>query len=241
MPPRPAEARPEPPGGQDLLFAVLPALLVPLLGALIYFVAYAGEPWARAAYVLVKLYTVIWPLLATVLILRERLPRPDLRAATHWRALPLGLGFGLVVGAAAVGLTLSPLGEALSDFSPQVRAQVGRFGVLDHYLAFSLFLSLVHSGIEEFYWRWFVYGTLRRLWSRHPAAIIAGVAFASHHVVILSQYFSAGWTAILSLGVACGGYLWCLMVERQRTLMGAWASHVLVDLAILWVGYRMLF
>ena len=75
MPPRPAEARPEPPGGQDLLVAVLPALLVPLLGALIYFVAYAGEPWARAAYVLVKLYTVIWPLLATVLILRERLPR----------------------------------------------------------------------------------------------------------------------------------------------------------------------
>lgn len=241
MPPRTTETRSDPPGGQDLVFAVLPAMVVPLLGALIYFVAYADEPWARAVYTLVKIYTLVWPVLATWLVLRERLPRPNLRDARHWRAVPLGLAFGLLVGALAVGLTLSPLGEALFAFRSQVRAQVGQFGVLDHYLAFSLFLSLAHSGLEEYYWRWFVFGTLRRLWSRHPAAAIAGVAFASHHVVVLSQYFSVSWTVLLSLAVAGGGYLWCLMVERQRTLMGAWVSHVLIDLAILWIGYRMLF
>ncbi len=31
------------------------------------------------------------------------------------------------------------------------------------------------------------------------------------------------------------------MFEHQRTLTGAWISHVVVDLAILWVGYRLLF
>jgi len=239
----PGATRPEtpPPGGQDLVFAVLPAMLVPLLGSLIYFVAYSGEPWAQATYALVKLYTLGWPVLATVLILRERLPWPDLRALKHWRAAPLGLALGILAGGATLALAASPLGDSLAEFSAQVRLKVGQLGVLEHYLAFSLFLAFVHSGIEEYYWRWFVYGALRRLWSGRPAAAIASVAFASHHVVILSQYFSGLWTVALGLAVAAGGYLWCLMFERQRTLMGVWLSHVLVDLAILWVGYRMLF
>ena len=216
-------------------------MLVPFLGSLIYFVAYSGEPWARATYTLVKLYTVAWPVLATAFVLREPIPRPDLRAARHWRAVPLGLLFGGLVFGATLALSASPLGDSLAGFAEQVRLKVGQLGVLEHYLAFSLFLAFVHSAIEEYYWRWFVYGTLKRLCSRRPAAVLASLAFASHHMVILSQYFSAIWTVALSLMVAVGGYVWCLMVERQRTLMGAWLSHVLVDLAILWVGYRLLF
>ena len=70
---------------------------------------------------------------------------------------------------------------------------------------------------------------------------IASLAFASHHLVVLSEYFPPGWTALLGACVAVGGGVWCLMYERQRTLTGAWISHVVVDLAILWVGYRLLF
>jgi len=241
VPPRSTEPKASPAGGQDLVFAVLPAMFVPLLGALIYFVAYAGEPWARVTYVLVKLFTVGWPLLATLLVLRESIPWPDLRAREHWRAAPLGLAVGILAGGAGLLLMASPVGGSLTGFADHVRLKVSQLGVLEHYLAFSLFLAFVHSAIEEYYWRWFVYGILRRLMSVQPAAVLAGLAFASHHVIILSQYFSLTWAVVLGLAVAGGGYAWCLMIERQRTLMGAWLSHVLVDLAILWIGYRMLF
>lgn len=241
VPPESVEPAVSPPGGQDLLFAVLPAMLVPFLGSLIYFVAYAAEPWAPATYALVKLYTLGWPLLATVLILRQPIPWPDLSDSKHWRAAPLGLLIGVLVCGVTLALNASPIGDSLAGFTERIRMKVSQLGVMENYLAFSLFLAIVHSAIEEYYWRWFVFGTLRQLWSFRPAAAIAGVAFASHHVVILSQYFSVIWTVILGLMVAAGGYLWCLLVERQRTLMGAWLSHVLVDLAILWVGYQMLF
>lgn len=216
-------------------------MLVPLLGALVYFVAYSDSDWAQTVYVLVKVYTVAWPALATVLILREPIPRPDLSAPHHRRAVPAGLALGALMSGIGLALMASPLGSSLEAYSPQIRLKVTQLGVLDHYLLFGFFLAFIHSAIEEYYWRWFVFGTLRRLMSRRPAAVLAGLAFASHHFVILGQYFSPAWTVLLGAGVAAGGTAWCLLFERQRTLVGVWCSHVLVDLAVLWVGYRMLF
>jgi membrane protease YdiL (CAAX protease family) len=216
-------------------------MLVPLLGSLIYFVAYAGEPWAQATYILVKIYTVAWPLIATTMILRERLPLPRLRAPHHRRAILPGLLIGGVLAAGGLLLMEGPLGETVMANAEQIRHKVFQLGVLDHYLAFALVLSFVHSAMEEFYWRWFVFGTLRRLLSTHPAAILAALAFASHHVVILGQYFPLPIALLFGLAVAFGGYMWCLMYQRQRTLVGAWILHVILDLVIFWVGYRMLF
>jgi membrane protease YdiL (CAAX protease family) len=225
----------------DLLTAVLPAMVVPLLGSLIYFVAYSEEPWARAAYALVKVYTLVWPVLATALILRQRVPWPDLRLPQHRRAVPLGLAAGVVVGGLGLLLMASPLGESLYAYTGEVRTKVVQLGILENYITFSLFLAFVNAAIEEYYWRWFVFGTLCRLVSAGTAAILSGLAFASHHVVVVSQYFSVTWTIVMGLAIALGGYLWCRMVERQRTLVGAFVSHVVIDLAILWVGYQMLF
>ena len=50
-----------------IALAVAPAMVVPLLGSLIYFVAFAGQGWARWTYVLVKIFTLVWPLGATIL------------------------------------------------------------------------------------------------------------------------------------------------------------------------------
>jgi len=216
-------------------------MVIPTLGSLIYFVAYAGEPWAQITYVLVKIYTVVWPLVATTMMLRERLAVPNLRAPHHRRAILPGLLIGGVLAAAGLALMEGPLGEAVIAQAEQIRLKVFQLGVLDHYLAFALFLSLVHSAIEEYYWRWFVFGTLRRLLSPQPAAVLSALAFASHHVVILSQYFPLPIALLFGFAVALGGYMWCLMYERQRSLVGVWVSHVILDLVIFWIGYRMLF
>jgi membrane protease YdiL (CAAX protease family) len=216
-------------------------MFVPLLGSLIYFVAYSGESWAQAAYALVKLYTVAWPVIATILILRERLPKPDFKSPHHRRAILPGLLIGGAVAAAGLTLMQGPLGETVMSHAAQIRSKVEQLGILQHYFGFALFLSFIHSAMEEFYWRWFVFGTLRRLTSLQPAAILGSLAFASHHVVILGQYFTWPIALLFGLAVAAGGYMWCLMYERQRTLVGVWVSHVILDLLIFWVGYRMLF
>ena len=224
-----------------IALAVAPAMVVPLLGALIYFVAFAGESWARWTYVLVKFFTFGWPLIATVWILRRRLPRIDWSAPTHRRALVGGAAFGLALVAVGALLWQTPLRGILLEFGPQIRHKVDQLGVLDHYVPFALFLSLIHSALEEYYWRWFVFGNLRSILGVPVAVAVASIAFASHHFVILTQYVSLPWALAGALAVALGGVAWSLMYERQKTLTGAWVSHILADLLMLSIGYRMMF
>jgi len=46
---------------------------------------------------------------------------------------------------------------------------------------------------------------------------------------------------VLSVAVLAGGVVWCLMFRAQRSLVGPWVSHMLVDLAVMALGYKLLF
>ena len=212
------------------------------MGAFFYFHAGQGAGTAALFYGVTKLFTVIWPFVAVAFIYRERLDilRPELR---KWpAALPAGLVSGLILGGFIVALwLLSPLGEAVAAAAPRGREKIVELGLLDVYIPFSIFLALLHSFIEEVYWRWFVYGGLRRLLPVATAQVVAGVAFAAHHLVVLGAYFPL-WLALLAAaGVAAGGIFWCRLYQRQGSLAGAWISHVLVDVAVLAIGYRLIF
>jgi membrane protease YdiL (CAAX protease family) len=107
------------------------------------------------------------------------------------------------------------------------------------YLAVAAAYSLVHAGLEEFYWRWFIFGGLTRLVPVGWALLLAATGFTAHHVVILGVYF--GWNswaqALCSLGVWIGGAYWCWLFHRSGNLLAPWISHIVVDIAIFAVGY----
>jgi len=45
----------------------------------------------------------------------------------------------------------------------------------------------------------------------------------------------------MAAGVAVGGLVWSWQYERQNSIAGAWLSHLLVDAAIMYIGYGLLF
>ncbi len=164
------------------------------------------------------------------------------------QGIVLGLVFGLAVGVAILVLYRCWLADSptFASASKQVRAKVTEFGIdtPERFAAFAVFLSLAHSLFEEYYWRWFAFGGLRSAWPFWAAALLASLAFMGHHVVVLSVYFpGAFWRAVLpfSLGVAAGGVVWCWLYERSGSLVGPWLSHVLIDSAIVVVGYDLVF
>jgi membrane protease YdiL (CAAX protease family) len=125
-----------------------------------------------------------------------------------------------------------------------IHTKVSEFGIDTawEYALLAGFYSLAHSLLEEYYWRWFVFGQLRGLSRPLPAVAVSAAAFAGHHVIVLSAYFG-GWTlgtALLSAAVGAGGIFWAWLYERSGSLLGPWLSHLLIDAGIFWIGYELL-
>lgn len=235
----PDRARPRKPA-PSVLPILIAAMVLPAVAAFFYFVLAQSLPvfWQRSSYALGKIVFVL-PLLWHLGVERRPFPRGPRSSA----GLMSGLVFGLFVTAAMLVLYFAGL-RATSPFhaaADAVRDKLIGFGLNAPapYAAFAVLVSLLHSALEEYYWRWFVFGRLREYLPFLPAAAVGSLAFAAHHVIILGVYF--GWASVtqfvFSLGVAVGGMVWCLLYHRTGSLLGPWLSHALIDAAIFAVGY----
>jgi membrane protease YdiL (CAAX protease family) len=75
------------------------------------------------------------------------------------------------------------------------------------------------------------------------AVILSSVAFTLHHVIILHAFLGPKfWPVTLgfSLAVGIGGVIWATVYRRCRLLAAPWISHMMVDLAILTIGYDLI-
>jgi membrane protease YdiL (CAAX protease family) len=209
---------------------------------LVFFVLLADRASEmQAAYGLGKAIQFAFPLLWVLAIQRRRLRLKRPASA----GLAEGAGFGALVLVAMLlmyHMWLKPAGY-LDAAAEEVWQKVKAFGADTpvKYFALGAFYSLGHSLLEEYYWRWFVFGQLRRLLPLRPAIVVSSVGFMAHHVLLLGTYF--GWfspaTVLFSLAVAVGGAVWAWIYHRSDSLYGPWLSHLLVDAAIFLVGYNL--
>jgi membrane protease YdiL (CAAX protease family) len=228
--------------------ALLLAMVFPTLATLVDFVILAqggqSNPWQRVAYAAGAMFQVCFPVLC-VWRFEGRWPRPG---RPTLRGLRLGLIFGGVVAMGTLALyhlflRSTPVFEATAD---RLRHKMDEFGLASPagLALFAVFISVPHSLLEEYYWRWFVFGRLR-LYVRVPTAMgLSGIAFMSHHVVLLSVYFPGQvWTAVVpfSLCVAAGGVAWAWLYQRTGGICAVWLSHLLVDVGLFVVGYDLFF
>jgi membrane protease YdiL (CAAX protease family) len=234
MPPRPVT-----------LSVLLFAMLFPSVAAWLYFVELAtgggsANPAQQLTYSLGKVVQFGTPVAFLVLIERRR---PRLRAP-GWSGISLGLAFGLLVAAAMFGLYFGVLrgSPALAKTPAELLRKLQELGFASPagYLMLATLLALVHSLLEEYYWRWFVFGRLRQYVPWGWAAVLSSLAFMGHHVIVLYVYLPGRFlTEVVpfSLAIAVGGGVWAWLYERTGTLYPSWLSHALVDAAIFVIGW----
>lgn len=227
------------------------ALVFPTVITLLYFVVLAR--WlpgvAVFAYAPLKLCQFAFPLWWVFVRKREALAgAPATNKPQYSSSLALGFAFGLAVMLAMLAgyaWWLKPLGLFDGHVLAQIKAKTASFRLSSPaaFFACAAFYALVHSLLEEYYWRWFVFRQCRGLW-RLPAAIsVSSLGFAAHHVIVLGEYFGfdGPTTYVFALAVAMGGAAWAWLYEKFSTLLGPWLSHLLIDAAIFMVGYDLLF
>jgi membrane protease YdiL (CAAX protease family) len=166
--------------------------------------------------------------------------------ATPRGGLRLGMMFGFVAATAIIVAAQLLRDSVLVDVPSRVTQKVAEFGTATplRYCALAVFLSCAHSLFEEYYWRWFVHARLRKWLAFAPAAALSNLAFAAHHLFVLDFYLPGRfWSAAVpfTLAIAIGGAVWAWLYERSGSLLGPWLSHMIVDAAIMMVGYKMVF
>jgi membrane protease YdiL (CAAX protease family) len=224
--------------------ALVFALLYPTLLTLVYFVWLAGSSGnvQQVSYLVGKAIQFCFPLVCVGLICREVLSWPRFNR----RGIAAGIAFGLIISAAICGLYLGRFRDAgtFAAAGKEMLARLSGLGITSApiYIVVALFYSLLHSLLEEYYWRWFVFGRLRHLIAVWPAIVISSVCFMLHHVVVLSLYFGwfNPWTWLFSISTAVGGAFWAWLYHRTGSIYGPWLSHMLIDAAIFGIGYDLL-
>ncbi len=223
------------------MYAIAFALVFPTLLTYAYFVHLADRPTGlqQVVYTAGKILQFGFPLAWVYCLRRQRL---SLEGPSR-RGLIEGAVFGVLVVIAMLAmyaLVLRP-GGFLDGAEDAVRDKLHDMGLdtMRMFLAAALFYSLIHSLLEEYYWRWFVFGELRETISIGLAVIISSLGFAAHHVIVLGIYL--GWqsplTYLFSLAIAIGGAVWAWIYQRSGTLYGSWLGHLMVDAAIFVIGY----
>jgi len=229
---------PLPRSGGEGAAALLFACLFPTFATWLYFIQLSGTGWAMYAYAVTKVIQFAFPLIW----LRLPLPRSG---GGLGRGLLLSLISGLAIVAALLLswraiLAASP---AFERAPAAVAEKVASFGIDSgaKFLLLAAFYSVIHSFLEEYYWRWFVFGRLKRRLPLATATVLSALAFTSHHVLVVGHFLGSFGvlTFAVSLVVTAAGLLWAWLYHRTGHLAGPWLSHALADAGLMWIGYQM--
>jgi len=232
---------PEPPVSTRMLdlAVLLFAFLLPTGGAWLYFVLLAEHRFMQVAYGLSKIVQFALPIAWVVLVQRRRVALHRPRTTDIAAGLALGIVMVAVGLAAYHGYFRSS--SLLANAASLVAQRLEGMG-LDSpvaYFAFTVFLCAGHSLLEEYYWRWFVFGQAKEFMPVWAAIGVSSLGFMAHHVIVVDRLLDAPWpfTLVLSLAVAMGGAAWAWLYARTGSLVGPWISHALVDAGLMYIGY----
>lgn len=156
---------------------------------------------------------------------------------TGWRrglrlGLPLGLGVFLFILAAYHFI------GPFFDFSAVTGALEQNMGVTPrNFVWVSLYIALVNSLLEEFFFRGFGFLCLRGEIGRRGAYLFSAGAFALYHVAIMTSWFSLPLFLLLIAALFVAGLLFNWLDERGGGLYPSWLVHIGANFAVNTVGF----
>jgi membrane protease YdiL (CAAX protease family) len=220
--------------------ALLLLVPVPSIAVIVamYLPATAGTPLGQAVYMAGKVWLVALPAIWWLWVERGRVSWSPMRAG----GLGVGAALGVVIAGAIVGAYWL-FGRAMID--PQQVRDAAKASGIDQpgrYIVLAVYLCTFNAVLEEYVWRWFVYRKCEQIvrigWL---AVLLSAVFFTAHHVLALGAQFDWRITLMGSIGVFIGGAVWSWCYLRYRSIWPGLLSHVIVDIAIVAIGWHLIF
>jgi len=196
-----------------------------------------GTPVGQVIYFVGKILLLAVPLIAFRLQKRNL----DILWPITKRAIQRGLIWGICFAfAISIGILIA-LGLGLDPTSIKAAAFENGLNSWPRYLGLAIYLSFFNSLCEEFISRDFIFNQWQAFFTPITAAILANMSFTLHHTLALLNQTTLLPTILGSLAVFLAGCTWSWLYARYRSLLPAYFSHILADLAIFAWGAWIIF
>ncbi len=150
-----------------------------------------------------------------------------------------GILKSLLLGAAVYAVIMSAyfLLRNTIDFSRVTSNLTDGMGITaDNFIYVSLYISLMNSFLEEFFFRGYGFITLKKYTNRKFAYIFSSCVFAVYHIGMLIGMFGAGALLLLLFGLIAGGCIFDYLNEKNENIYSSWFVHMFANFAINTVG-----
>jgi uncharacterized protein len=153
------------------------------------------------------------------------------RKKTLPKLIALGLGiYGFILAAYFV---IGPY----FDFSSVVSGLEEQLGVnASNFIFVAVYISLVNSLLEEYFFRGIAFIELKQLTSRRFAYVFSALMFALYHVAMLIGLFDWYLIVLMLVALIVGGFIFNYINEKEESILASWTVHLFANLAINTVG-----
>lgn len=128
--------------------------------------------------------------------------------------------------------------KSFVDFSQVTGTLQEKHGITgENFIFVSLYISLVNSFLEEFFFRGFAFLSLKPYIGRKMAYVFSPALFAFYHGGMLAGMFSWWIYLVLLTGLFVGGCIFNYLNEKSESLYPSWITHMFANFAINTVGF----
>jgi|MEHZ01.4.fsa_nt_MEHZ011181899.1_24 membrane protease YdiL (CAAX protease family) len=187
------------------------------------------ELWAPIAYIYKIFLKVFLMLLPLIWVSRSFFAAPDTKKLKV--ALLLGAGAILIIqGAYLVLQNYIDLGQIKTLLSEQQGITATT------YIWVVIYATLGNSMLEEVFFRGFlVQRGVKRPW------LFSSALFSFYHLTIFISWFSWWVTLIALFGLFVGGLMFCWLNGKRKSIWNSWAMHLMADVSIFAIGFKIFF
>ena len=151
-----------------------------------------------------------------------------------------GLLISLLLGIAIFGVILGGyfVTRGFIDFSGVTSSLTEGMGITaDNFIWVAIYISIMNSFLEEFFFRGFGFITLKKYVSVKFAYFFSPVLFAVYHVGMLVGMFHPAVLALLMFGLIVGGLIFNALNDKLGNIYPSWFVHMAANFAINTIGF----
>lgn len=151
------------------------------------------------------------------------------------KGLLISLLLGLAIFVVILGGYFALRG--IIDFSGVTTSLTSGMGITaENFVWVAIYISVMNSFLEEFFFRGFGFITLKKYVGEKFAYLFSPVLFAVYHVGMVFEMFHPAVLLLIMFGLIVGGLIFNALNDKLGSIYPSWLTHMAANFAINTIG-----